>query len=242
MWNNARLLNGLANALYGLAAVLGLYGSLMVIMQLPVFPLREVDVTGQVTRTTRDQVHAIVVEQLRGNFFTLDLDTARAAFQKLPWVRRATLRRHWPDRLEVEIEEHVVLARWRDSALVNTYGEVFEGATSEILPIFLAPEGTAAEVAQRYEAFRALLQPLRKRPVQVLLSARRAWQLRLSDGEILELGRSQMEERLQRFVRAYSRTLAQLANRPYRIDLRYSNGFAVRMPSSTRAASSVHES
>jgi len=242
MWDNARLLNGLANALYGLAAVLSLYGLLMVIMQLPVFPLREVDVTGQVTRTTRDQVHAIVVEQLRGNFFTLDLDTARAAFQKLPWVRRATLRRHWPDRLEVEVEEHVVLARWRDSALVNTYGEVFEGATSEILPIFVAPEGTAAEVAQRYEAFRALLQPLRKSPVQVLVSARRAWQLRLSDGEILELGRSQMEERLQRFVGAYRRTLAQLANRPYRIDLRYPNGFAVRMPNSTRATWPVHES
>src|SRR5580765_9097874 len=103
MWDNARLLNGLANALYGVAAVLTFYGVLMVAMQLPVFPLREVDVTGQVTRTTRDQVHAIVVEQLRGNFFTLDLDTARAALQKLPWVRRATLRRHWPNRLEVEV-------------------------------------------------------------------------------------------------------------------------------------------
>jgi cell division protein FtsQ len=236
MWDNTRLLNGLANALYGLAAVLTFYGLLMVVMQLPVFPLREVEVTGRITRTTHDQVHAIVAEQLKGNFFTLDLDAARAAFQKLPWVRRATLRRHWPDRLEVDVEEHVVLARWRDSGLINTYGEVFEAATNEILPVFIAPEGTAAEVAQRYEAFRAALEPLGKRPVQVLVSARRAWELRLSDGEVLELGRSQMEQRLQRFVSAYGRTFAQLPNRPYRIDLRYSNGFAVRMPSAAHGA------
>lgn len=236
MWDNARLLNGLANALYGLAAVLLLYGLLMAVVQLPVFPLREVNVTGRITRTTHDQVHAIVAEQLKGNFFTLDLDAARAAFQRLPWIRRVTLRRHWPDRLEVEVEEHVVVARWRDTGLINTYGEVFEAATSEILPVFIAPEGTAAEVAQRYEAFRASLEPLGKRPVQVLVSARRAWEIRLSDGEVLELGRSQMEERLQRFVRVYGRTLAQLPNRPYRIDLRYSNGFAVRMPSAAHGA------
>jgi cell division protein FtsQ len=236
MWGNARLLNELANALYGLAAVLLLYGLVMVVMQLPVFPLREVEVTGRITRITHDQVRAIVAEQLKGNFFTLDLDAARAAFQGLPWVRRATLRRHWPDRLEVDVEEHVVLARWRDSGLINTYGEVFEAATSEPLPLFSAPEGTAAEVAQRYEGFRASLESLGKRPVQVLVSARLAWELTLSDGEVLELGRSQMEERLQRFVRVYGRTLAHLPNRPYRIDLRYSNGFAVRIPSVARGA------
>ncbi len=236
MWDNARFLNALANALYCAAAALTLYGVLMMFLQLPIFPLREVEVTGRVARTTRDQVQAIVVEQLKGNFFTLDLDAARAAFQKLPWIRRATLRRHWPDRLEVEVEEHVALARWRDSALVNTYGEVFEAATSEILPVFSAPEGTATEVAQRYDAFRTSLEPLGKRPVHVALSARRAWQLKLDDGEVLELGRSQMEERLQRFVSAYGRTLAQLPHRSYRIDLRYSNGFAVRMPSTARGA------
>ncbi len=150
------LLNALADTLYGVAAVLILYGVLMMVIQLPVFPLREVEVTGRIARTTPDQVHAIVAGELKGNFFTLDLDATRTAFQKLPWVRRATLRRHWPDRLEVDIEEHVVLARWRDSALVNTYGEVFEAATSEVLPVFIAPEGAAAEVAQRYEAFRDL--------------------------------------------------------------------------------------
>jgi cell division protein FtsQ len=236
MWDDDRLLNGFADILYGVAAVAVFYGVLMAVIQLPFFPLREIEVTGRIAHTTRDQVHAIVAGQVHGNFFTLDLDAARAAFQKLPWVRRVTLRRHWPDRLEVDIEEHVALARWRDSALVNTHGEVFEAATSETLPVFIAQDGIAAEVAQRYEAFRTSLEPLGKRPVQILVSARRAWELKLNDGQVLELGRSQMEERLQRFVRAYGRALAQLPNRPYRIDLRYSNGFAVRAPGPTLPA------
>ena len=231
MWDNDRLLNGFADLLYGVAGVFIFYAALLMIIQLPVFALREVEVTGRIARTTRDQVHAIVADQLRGNFFTLDLDATRTAFQKLPWVRRATLRRRWPDRLEVELEEHVALARWRDSALVNTHGEVFEAASGEVLPVFVAPEGTALEVAQRYDAFRNLLQPLRKRPVLVFLSARRAWELKLNDGQVLELGRSQMEERLQRFVTTYGRALSQMPNQPYRIDLRYANGFAVRATS-----------
>lgn len=228
MWDNHRLLNGIASGLYAVSGALILYGVLMAIIRLPIFPLRDVEVKGRVAHTTRDQVQAILAGRLKGNFFTLDLEAARTAFQKLPWVRQAKLRRQWPDRLEVEIEEHVALARWRDSALVNTYGEVFEAATSEVLPVFTAPEGTSAEVAQQYETFRQLLAPLGKRPGEVLLSERRAWQLKLEDGDVLELGRSRMDERLQRFVSAHSRTLALLPARPYRVDLRYPNGFAVR--------------
>jgi cell division protein FtsQ len=230
MWDDHRLLNGIASGLYAVAALALLYGVLMVVIRLPIFPLREVEVTGRVAHTTRDQVQAIAVAQLKGNFFTLDLEATRAAFQRLPWVRRANVRRQWPDRLDVEIEEHVALARWRDNALVNSYGEVFEAATSEALPVFVAPDGTSVEVAQRFGAFQQVLSPLRKRPVQVLLSARRAWQLRLDDGDVLELGRERMDERLQRFVTVYDHTLARLPARAYRVDLRYPTGFAVRTP------------
>jgi cell division protein FtsQ len=230
MWDDHRLLNGIASGLYACAALLILYGVVMAVIQLPIFPLREVEMSGRVTHTTRDQVQSIVSGQLRGNFFTLDLEATRNAFQQLPWVRRANLRRQWPDRLHVEIEEHVALARWRDSALVNTYGELFAAASSEALPVFVAPDGTSAEVAQRHAAFQRLLVALDKRPVQVTLSERRAWEVRLDDGYVLELGRSHMEERLRRFVSAYDRTLAQLPARGYRVDLRYPNGFAVRTP------------
>jgi cell division protein FtsQ len=202
----------------------------MLAIRLPIFPLRDVSVTGRVAHTTRDQVESIVREELRGNFFTLDLEATRVAFEKLPWVRRAALRRVWPDRLEVAIEEHVALARWRDTALVNDRGEVFEAATDARLPVFAGPEGSAAEMAAQYGVFANLLASIGRAPAQLRLSERRAWELQLDNGDVLELGRQDLAARLGRFTTLYERTVGQLPPRAYRIDLRYPNGFALRQP------------
>jgi cell division protein FtsQ len=227
MWDNHRRLNQLATGLYAIAALLLVYWTLVAIAHSPIFPLREIQVSGRIAHTTPEQVRAVIDGQLQGNFFTLDLEAARVTLRRLPWVRHVLVRREWPDRLNVQIEEHVALARWRDNALVNTFGELFEAATNEALPVFSAPDGTAAEVTQRYLMFSGVLEPLSKYPMQVLLSERRAWQLRLDDGTVLELGRGQIEDKLRRLVAVYPRALQRLPGQPQRIDLRYSNGFAI---------------
>ena len=102
------------------------------------------------------------------------------------------------------------------------------------LPQFSGPAGTAEEVARRYGAFRQALAPLGLEPRQVLLSPRYAWQIRLSNGLTLELGRDQLKEplleRLSRFVANYAQTLGSLNRRLDYVDLRYPNGFALRVP------------
>src|SRR5205814_462244 len=113
--------------------------------------------------------------RVKGTFFTVDLEAVRALFEGIPWVRRAELRRGWPDRLEVRVEEHVALARWgqrREPRLVNTHGELFLGQSDATLPVFSGPAGSEGEVTQRYLAFRGLLGPLALEPRQVLLSSR----------------------------------------------------------------------
>ena len=119
MWDNHRLLSGIATGLYAVAGLLLAYAIGVAVVRLPIFPIREVEVSGQIAHTTQNQVQQIVAHELKGNFFTLDLEQARAAFEKLPWVRKAHVRRQWPDHLLVELEEQVAVARWRDSALVN---------------------------------------------------------------------------------------------------------------------------
>jgi cell division protein FtsQ len=230
MWDDHRLLTQLANLLYGLAAVGLLYAALVVIVGLPIFPLRELSVTGPLAHTTREQVESIVREELRGNFFTVDLEATRAAFEKLPWVRSATLRRIWPDRLEVAVEEHTALARWRDTALVDDRGEIFAAATDARLPMFTGPEGSAAEMAAQFGVFATLLAPIGRAPVQLRLSERRAWEVELDNGAVLELGRTDLTARLQRFIAAYRNTVDKRPAHAYRIDLRYPNGFALRQP------------
>ena len=230
MWDKPRALLWMANFLYALAAVLLLYGVLMVVVHLPIFPLREVKVEGEMAHVTREQVKLIVSRHLRGNFFTLDLEQARDAFQKLPWVRNVSVRRRWPDKLEVVVEEHRELARWGNIALVNTYGELFHAASDRELPVFYGPGDGVQEVAKQFGSYSQLLQPTGMRVTQLALSPRRAWQLGTDSGMVIELGRDQTEARLQKFVGVYAKTLGVLNARVRYADLRYPNGFAVRKP------------
>jgi cell division protein FtsQ len=230
MWDRPAALLWIANLLYSLAAVLLLYGVLFVVIHLPIFPLREVKVSGELNHVTREQLKLIVSRHLQGNFFTLDLVKTRDAFEKLPWVRNVSVRRRWPDRLEVQIEEHRELARWGNIALVNTYGELFHAASDKDLPVFYGPGDGVREVAEHYKVYGQLLQPTGLRVTQVALSPRRAWQIGTQTGMVIELGREQVESRLQKFVEAYDRTLGPLGGQVRYADLRYPNGFAVRRP------------
>ena len=132
------------------------------------------------------QIAQFCVPRITGTFFTNDLDITRAAFEALPWVRRASVRRMWPDRLVVSIEEHRVLARWNDeegNRFVSVLGEAFsaqgEKSLGATLPLLLGPEGSEREVAQRYADFAQRLAIIGQAPLVVALSARQAWTIRL---------------------------------------------------------------
>jgi len=229
MWDRPDILNRFADLLVTVAALAAFYGVAHFLVRLPVFLLHEVRVTSALTHLTTEDIATMTQREIKGNFFTLDLAATRAAFEKLPWVRKAGVRRHWPARLEVTLEEHVPLARWGNLALVNTHGEVFEARYDGDLPVFVGPAESAKEIAIQYEYFRRSLAAIGKIPVRVQLSARRAWEVRLDGGPTLELGREQVEARIARFVAAYSRSLGRLERRIDYVDLRYSNGFAVRI-------------
>ncbi|RPI48032.1 MAG: FtsQ-type POTRA domain-containing protein [Betaproteobacteria bacterium] len=235
MWDKPELLNAIANTLFGLAFLLVLYASFVFVVHLPVFPLREVRVATDPKFVQRSEIEAVVKRELRGTFFTLDLARARRGFETIAWVRKADLRRQWPDRIELRIEEHVPLARWGTMALVNAQGEVFAATYGGRLPVFNGPEGAAAEMAIQYAYFRKSLEPIGRVPVQVNVSARRAWSLRIEGGMTLELGRNDLESRLARFVQNYEHAATTLGRRIDYVDLRYANGFAVRVPELARA-------
>jgi cell division protein FtsQ len=218
---------------FALAATLLLYGLLWRASQANAFAVRHIDITGDTSHLTRRQVEAVVFGHLRGTFFNMDLESARDAFSKLPWVRQVQVRRRWPDRIEFTVEEHRPLARWGSTALVNEYGEVFEGASNGTLPKFQGPEGSAQEVVQRYVDLGRELEGIGRTIEEVRLSSRRAWRLTLDDGMVIELGREDIEARLTTFVAAYQR-IGQFEGGVTRVDLRYANGFAVRSGANKR--------
>ncbi|MBI4193903.1 MAG: FtsQ-type POTRA domain-containing protein [Betaproteobacteria bacterium] len=230
MWDRPDILNRVTDLLLALALGLVVYGAMHVVVRQPVFSLREVRVTGMLAHVNGEELAAVISRELKGNFFTVDLAAIRAALERIGWVKTARLRRQWPDRLDILLEEQVPIARWGGSALVNQQGEIFEAPFAGELPMFVGPRESAKEIAIQYEYFRRILATIGAMPEQVQVSPRRAWQIRLAGGPTIELGREQIEARLSRFVASYPRTLGRLGRRIDYVDLRYANGFAVRVP------------
>ncbi|HQT25199.1 MAG TPA: cell division protein FtsQ/DivIB, partial [Burkholderiales bacterium] len=205
MWDSPRDLNALANLIFALVTVFASLAAINWIVRLPAFQLKTVRIEGVTDHLSRDQV-TFIVGRMKGDFFTIDLDRVRSDFEKLPWVRNVSVRRSWPLRIEVKLEEHVALARWGADQLVDTYGDVFDASTDRKLPHFSGPFGSSNEVAAEYSAFSRSLVPVDRHIDEVSLSERRSWELKLDDGMVIELGRTRMEQRLARFAALYGRT------------------------------------
>lgn len=236
MWDDPKALNAFAATLASIAVTLLAIGAVAWAARNDAFALREVVVATPLARSSPANLEAAIRSDLSGTFFTLDLDAARAALARVPWVRNVSLRRQWPGRLEIAVEEHVPYARWGDSGLVNEQGEIFAATHDGDLPQFDGPDARASEVTARHREWSALLAPLDLRLRAIAVSPRGGWRLKAGSEEAtlaIELGRDEPDARLARFVAAYGRTVGALARSGTRVgevDLRYRNGFAARVP------------
>jgi cell division protein FtsQ len=248
MWDNPRLLNFAANLLFAAAAFICLCIAVLATLNSSMFPLRKLVVEGEVRNVDVQAVAEAIAGRVTGNFFGVDLEGVRNALEEIPAVRQAFVQRRWPDRLHARLEEHAPLARWEalggKSAdaylLVNREGELFRGVATDPLPQFSGPAGSEARVTARYAEFSDAVAPLGAAVTSISVSSRSAWQIRLAMKDrpllTLMLGRAEddhaVAQRLQRFVRLYPQMQGQLPRGVQYIDLRYAQGFAVRMPAS----------
>lgn len=208
----------------------------------PVFAIRTVTVMGDVEHSNALTLRANVTPRLSGTFLTLDLEAARQAFEAVPWVRRAVVQRVFPDRLKVVLQEHQAVAYWNaegDSTLVNSFGEVFEANVGEVeqeaLPRLSGPQGQAALVLAVYQALQPLFARLELVIEQLELTGRGGWRAQLDSGAVIELGRGEQDEVVER-SRRFLATLPQVTSRYGRTattlesaDLRHQDGYAIRL-------------
>lgn len=244
-WHRPQLLNLVSEGLLLFAAV-GLGWALVSwALSKSLFPLRELALNVPPTQVTQAQLEYVARTAIQGNFFTARLEDVRAAFEKLPWVRHAEVRRRWPDVLELHLEEHEAVAYWKntgnndgDVRLLNRQGEIFTASSDARMPELSGPQGTAATVLERFETYSKILRPLGLNPARLELSARGAWELRTEEDFIVMLGREQerspIEARLSNFASAWPRLRDELGVRIVRADLRYPNGFALTPESHKR--------
>src|ERR1035437_7008099 len=155
MWHDIKLLNLISNALFGLFALAMVAAGLWWVAQRPLFTLKVIRIEGaeaQLRHIDRSTVRATALPRIRGNFFTANLDTVRLAFESVPWVRKASVRREWPNQLIVALEEHVPLGTWGDDGrLLSEKGDIFtvnlaEAEEDRELLEFAGPAGSEKEV------------------------------------------------------------------------------------------------
>lgn len=239
---DVKLMNIAATALFAAGVVLLLAAVLWWALRHPLFAIAGITVQGDVLHNNAVTLRANVAPRLAGNFFTVNLERAREAFEGVPWVRAAVVRREFPNRLRVSLEEHRAVALWgpeSESRLVNAFGEVFEANSGDLeaeeLPRLSGPQDQAALVLTMYRTLHPMFEALDLGLEHVALTARGSWQLELDNGAQVELGRGAPEEvvaRTQRFLQTLTQVTSRYSRRPDSLvsaDLRHGDGYAVRL-------------
>lgn len=189
-----------------------------------------IEVAGTGQRVTSLEVEAALQPFAGMGFLEVELAALRAAAEALPWVDRARVQRAFPARLIVTVTEQVAAARWGQSGLLNTRGELFVTESRYALPELPGldgPDGSEWRVAQRYLEIHGLLTPMGLSVRALNLSPRGAWQLSLASGIEIRLGRQQIAERLTRLAGVVAPLVQSMGERVAYIDLRYGNGFVL---------------
>jgi cell division protein FtsQ len=237
---DVRLMNGVASGVFALAALALLAAGVLWLTRAPLFAIHAIQLEGDMVRNNISTLRANAMPQLKGNFFSISLQRARAAFESVPWVRQAVVHRVWPDRLVVRLQEQRAAALWSgddgNDKLVNSFGEVFEANIGDVeedgLPTFDGPDDAAAQMLAMYRRLQPVLEPLQQRIDTLHLSGRDSWRMDLDSGAVVELGRGTEDDVVARTAR-FERTLTQVTSRYHEpleyADLRHANGYAVRL-------------
>ncbi|EOC1566671.1 cell division protein FtsQ [Cronobacter dublinensis] len=198
-------------------------------------PLSKLVVTGERHYTRNDDIRqSILALGAPGTFMTQDVNIIQNQIERLPWIKQASVRKQWPDELKIHLVEYVPIARWNDQHMIDTDGTAFsvpaDRASKQNLPLLYGPEGSENEVLQGYRAMGQVLAKDKFTLKDAAMTARRSWQVTLSNDIKLNLGRDDTMKRLERFVELYPVLQQQAQTDGKRIsyvDLRYDSGAAV---------------
>jgi len=239
---DVRVMNATALLMLGVFGVIALSALGWWGLRHPAFSLTGITVQGDVAHNSAATLRANVAPRVQGNFFTVDLTAVRTAFREVPWVREAVVRREFPRRLRVILQEHRPVAFWgpdSDTTLVNSHGEVFEAnpgdVEQEILPRLSGPQDQSAQVLAMYRAIAPMFAAVELGIDSLTFTARGSWQAELDNGAVIELGRGTHDEVVVR-ARRFADTVTQAASRYGRrteavvaADLRHPDGYAIRL-------------
>jgi cell division protein FtsQ len=197
------------------------------------FPLRAVELQQELKWTSQDTLSEVVSNFMSGGFFGLNVEDVQQQLALLPWTASVTVRRIWPDRISVHLTEQNPLARFGEKGVISTEGKVFYPDSESLkrlpksLPLFKGPENYAKDMLQNYFRLMEMLSPLALTISELSFSPEGSLQIRLDNGIAIIIGKSALEQRVNRFVKVYPTRLRKELDKIVYLDLRYPHGIAI---------------
>ncbi len=206
---------------------LGIYALGRNLVELPV---QRLVIAGTAQRVTKLEFEAVTAPAVDDSFVSVDLDEVRRLVETIDWVDSVSVERDWPGDIRISYTEHRAAARWGESGLLDTSGELFvENAGPEYseLPRLDGPTGSHHRVAARYIDIRDRLTRAGLTLDVLSMDARGAFTIGLIGGITVRIGRDDIDGRIDRFFAVAVPALAGDFERTQYVDMRYPSGFAV---------------
>lgn len=195
-------------------------------------PVTSVVISGEMPYTKNQDIEEVIDVDNLSNFFNVDVNHIREKVATLPWVYSVSVRKKWPNEIKVYVVDQTPIAYWNGDFLLNHHGVAFQADIARIehpLPSFFGPEGSEDIALENYSNLSGLLSFNDLSIDELMLSERHSWQLTLNDGVVLNIGRKDRIERIQRFLDVYPKIKAdkKAEQQVDYVDLRYGTGLAV---------------
>lgn len=199
--------------------------------QVDEIPIKSIEIQSALEKVDKDDVRTIAINYMHDGFFTVNLTAFESQLNDIPWVFRATIKRQWPNRVVINIVEQQPYFRWGESHLINKYGEkFFVGDVTEYkhMPLLVGVDGREQTLISLYYKFSDGFKQVGGAVISFKEDARYDKEIKLANGIIINLGRGHTDKQIQRCLSSFAMLSKSERDAIASIDLRHSNGFAVR--------------
>ncbi|MGZ8136313.1 MAG: cell division protein FtsQ/DivIB [Methylococcaceae bacterium] len=232
--------NGLWVLLFiGLIWVVGYeIGTRLPPVKLVSLPIKYVRVEGVFRYLNKDEVKTALLPLVTTGFFDADMQAIKLAVGMLPWVETVTVKRIWPDSIDIKVTEKIPYTRWGKDSLITEQGVIFTPSSIEQfknLTILSGPERQQLKVLEMMKGIKTTLADQSIELAEFNINDRGAWKIIVSTGLEIVLGRNEQLKKLQRFLKTLTVLGQEQVEAMAAVDLRYPNGYAVSWKPETLA-------
>jgi cell division protein FtsQ len=193
-------------------------------------PIKYVRTEGVFQYLGKDEIKTALQPLMMTGFFEADMQAIHQAVSELTWVDTVTVKRVWPDAIDIKIKEKKPYVRWGQNRLVSARGEIITPKNMDAfntLPLLQGPELQQIKTLEIMKGVNTALADQSMEMAEFTINDRWAWKIKLTTGLEILLGRNEQLKKLQRFLKTLEVLGQEQVERIAIVDLRYPNGYAV---------------